>query len=120
MIRRHDTYEDAALRFLDTSLDPDGLTLRSRNSVRLSIKEYELMKALLSNTDVPLSTSYLLEHVWRHEPEADTDTVWLYISYLKGKLFSVGSRLLIDGEKSGSFRLIEGEPSEDPSGEDDL
>ena len=106
MIRRHDTYEDTTLHFLDTSLDPEGLTLCARNSVRLSIKEYELMKTLLSNTDVPLTTSYILDHVWRHEPGADRETVWLYISYLKGKLFSVGSGLSITGEKGGSFQLV--------------
>ena len=105
MIRRHDVYEDSALQFADVTLDPDGLVLIARNSVRLSIKEFELMKTLMANADLELTSEFLLEHVWHGESEAQADTVWLYISYLKGKLQSVGSPVTIDGERGGAFRL---------------
>ena len=52
-----------------------------------------------------LTTEYLLSHVWKHEPEAQEDTVWLYISYLKGKLRSIGSPVTISGIRGGSFGL---------------
>ena len=112
MIRRHDVYEEAELTFGGVTLDPEGPVLAARNSVRLSLKEYALMKALMSNTDLALSTDFLLGHVWHNEPGAQEDTVWLYISYLKGKLYSVGSPVTISGERGGSFRLLEA-PGED-------
>lgn len=105
MIRRREIYEESALSFADITLDPAGFVLQSRNSVRLSIKEFELLKTLMTNTDIELSTQYLLEHVWRGEPNVHEDTVWLYVSYLRGKLRSVGSPVTIEGGRGGSFRL---------------
>ena len=106
MVRRRDIYEDNAITCQDVTLDPAEMVLSSRNSVRLSIREYELMRTLMSNSDVELSTSFLLDHIWRNEQGAQEDTVWLYISYLKGKLVSVGSSITIAGEKGGGFRLV--------------
>ena len=105
MVRRRDVYEENALTCKDVKLDPAGMVLSSRNSVRLSIREYELLRTLMSNSDMELSTGFLLDHIWRNEQGAQEDTVWLYISYLKGKLASVGSSITITGEKGGSFRL---------------
>ena len=84
MIRRHDTYEETELSCYDVRLESEGLVLAAQNSVRLSIKEYELMRALILNRDVMLTTGFLLAHIWKNEPSAQADTVWLYISYLKG------------------------------------
>lgn len=106
MIRRNADYGTAQLSFEDIVLDPSTLSLTARNGVRLSMKEFELMQALLANTDLELSTETLLERVWKGEPGAQEDTVWLYVSYLKGKLFSIGSCLSISGTSGGSFRLI--------------
>ena len=63
------------------------------------------MDVLMANRDTELSTEYLLSHIWRDEENAHADTVWLYISYLKGKLKSVGSKVGITGAKGESFRL---------------
>ncbi len=106
MIRRNADYGTTQLRFEDIILNPADFSLTARNSVRLSIKEFELMQVLLSNPDLELSTKTLLDRVWRAQPEAQEDTIWLYISYLKGKLFSIGSCLTISGVSGGSFRLV--------------
>ncbi len=106
MIRRHDTYEESMLQLYDISLEPNGLILSSQNNVRLSIKEYELMRALILNRDVELTTAFLLEHIWRNELQAQEDTVWLYICYLKNKLSAVGSNTKICGSKGGCFQIL--------------
>ena len=109
MTRRSRTYGDEPLRRGDLALDPATFALCAKNTVRLSVKEFELLHALLSNPDAALSTETLLERVWREEPEAQTDTVWLYVSYLRGKLRAVGSAAVIEGERGGAFRLNTGE-----------
>ena len=114
MIRRHDNYEGTELFYQDISLNPDDLTLCSHNSVRLSFKEFELMKVLVTNTDRSLSAAYLLEHIWRHEEGTAVDTVQLYISYLKGKLMSIGSSLKITDENGSAFRLVSAPSGETP------
>lgn len=90
-------------------LDPETFSLSSVNSVMLSNKEFETMLFLVSNPDIELTTDYLLSHVWKNEPDAQDDTVWLYISYLKRKLAMINSTAVITGEKGGAFRIIAGE-----------
>lgn len=106
MVRRSGEYNMETLEFEDIVLSPDDFSLTAHNSIRLSIKEFELMQLLLSNRDVSLSTEVLLERIWKSEREAQADTVWLYVTYLKGKLRSIGSALTIAGELGGAFRLV--------------
>lgn len=105
MTRRSKEYGSSELTFEDITLSPKDFVLSARNTVVLTAKEYELMDVLLANRDTELSTEYLLSHIWRNEENAHADTVWLYISYLKGKLKSVGSKVGITGAKGESFRL---------------
>ena len=105
MIRRHDMYEGSALHCHDLCLESEGLVLVSRNSVRLSIKEFELMRTLILNRDIELTPTYLLEHIWKNESSAQADTVWLYINYLRGKLRSVGSNVSIAGDRTGGYQI---------------
>jgi len=105
MTRRVNEYSGDDLVYGDTRLSVSDFALSATNTVRLSIKEFELMQALMMNRDIPLSTEILLERVWKNEAEAGEDTVWLYISYLRGKLKAIGSPVRIEGEKGGEFYL---------------
>lgn len=107
MTRRKTEYAAKKLQYGDFSLDDEKFELSCENSVRLSVKEFELLQALILNQHHEVSTEYLLEHVWDGAEEAGSDTVWLYISYLRGKLRSVASNVEIEGERGSSFRLTE-------------
>ena len=107
MTRRKTEYAAKKLQYGDFSLDDEKFELSCENSVRLSVKEFELLQALILNQNHEVSTEYLLEHVWDGAEEAGPDTVWLYISYLRGKLRSVASNVEIEGERGSSFRLTE-------------
>ena len=105
MTRRKTEYAAKKLQFGDFALDDESFELSCENSVRLSVKEFELLQALIVNQNHEVSTQYLLEHVWEGIEEAAADTVWLYVSYLRGKLSSIASSVKILGERGGSFRL---------------
>ncbi len=107
MTRRGTVYAEDELHFSNITLSAESLALEAENTVRLSMKEYELMKALILNAGRALDTKYLLSHVWKSEPEADEDTVWLYVSYLKGKLRAVSGKAVITGKRGGSCTLTE-------------
>lgn len=107
MTRRKTEYAAKKLQYGDFSLDDEKFELSCENCVRLSVKEFELLQALILNQNHEVSTQYLLEHVWDGAEEAGPDTVWLYISYLRGKLRSVASDVEIEGERGSSFRLME-------------
>ena len=106
LTRRQEDYNAKELTYADLELNAESFELSARNTVRLSIKEFELMRTLLMNADRALSTEYLLAHIWKNETDAGKETVWLYISYLKGKLQSINSLVGITGEAGGSFRII--------------
>ena len=80
MTRRKAEYGAGELKFGDLTLDADKFELTSENSIRLSVKEYELLQTLILHPDRDLDTGYLLERVWNNAPDATSDTVWLYIS----------------------------------------
>lgn len=104
MTRRHEEYGMQPLTFEDILLDTQTFELSSSNAVRLSVKEFELMQTLVTHADREVSVEYLLDLLWRNEPDAQEDTVRLYVSYLRGKLKWVGSHVTIK-KFAGGFRL---------------
>ena len=94
------------LRIGDLTLNAENFELRAENSVRLSIKEFELMQLLMKNAGKPLKTSFLLQHVWANDTGTGEETVWLYISYLRNKLNAVASHVSLEGTRGESFSLV--------------
>lgn len=86
-------------------LNGEDLSLSAENTVRLSLKEYELMREFMRNPGRQLASDYLLWKIWNNEQDADEDTVWLYVSYLKNKLRAVVTAVNVKGGKGGSFTL---------------
>lgn len=109
LTRRGGGFGQEELRYEDIILKPESFEMKSENTVRLSIKEFELMQTLIVHKGKDLSTQYLLEHVWKGEENAKPDTVWLYINYLRNKLHAIASGAVILGERGKSYRLA---PSE--------
>ncbi len=73
------------------------------NSIRLSRKESRLLELLIANPDKPLSTEFIFDRLWKDE--TNPEIVWIYISYLRTKLASVGASVQIFGEHGESFIL---------------
>jgi len=106
LTRRGSQYAAKEISFGDITLKSDSLELISSNTVRLSIKEFSLMQALLLNQEHPVDNNYLMEHVWNDEEDVAEDTVWLYVNFLQGKLEYINSTVTIEGEKGGPFQVI--------------
>ena len=104
LTRRSDDYNKQNLSFGNMTLNTDKEVLSSKNSINLSPQECELL-SLLIQSKKPLSTDYLKDRIWKKE-EASADTVWLYISYLKGKMASINANVKIIGAKGESFQLV--------------
>ena len=107
LVRRRTEYDPSEIHFGDFTLKTEDFSLTAVNTVRLCVKEFELLQMLINNSDVPSSTETILQRV-KGDSGANSDTVWLYITYLNGKFRSIGSRARISGERGGAFRLIDG------------
>lgn len=106
MTRRRTRYNTERMNYADFTLDAESMELSAINAVRLSIKEFELLQMLVIHAEKAIPAEQLLEHVWASEPEADEDTLWLYVRYLQRKLSVVDSRAGITvGKEDGTVML---------------
>ena len=106
LTRRGQDMSPSKLNVGSTSLDSEAQELSCHNSIRLSGKETKLMKLLMLNPLKGLDTKFIFDKIWSKEEDVDESVVWIYISYLRGKLLAVMSDLQIDGEEGGSFTLM--------------
>ena len=105
MTRRKKDYTSEQISFGDLTLDGETFELNSVNSIRLSVKEFELLQMLMLNTEHSVNSDFLLTHVWENDKDATAQTVILYIEYLKSKLNAVSSEVCIEESMDG-YRLI--------------
>lgn len=61
--------------------------------VALTLKEYELLKKLLMNSEVVLTRDQLLEDVWGYDFDGETRTVDVHVRTLRQKLGEAGDRI---------------------------
>src|SRR5256714_3691181 len=85
-----------ALRFADVELDRDAMTAhRAGRPITLSRTEYKLLELLMSNPRRVLSRTVIFEKVWGYDFGPESNSLDVYIGYLRRKL-----------EESGDTRLI--------------
>lgn len=101
MSRRKSDYSKEQMSFGDIILDGETFELKSVNSIRLSVKEFEVLQTLIINNDHYIDADYLQNHVWGNDMEATVQTVHLYVEYLKRKLEAISSMVSIDESSEG-------------------
>lgn len=106
MVRRKEEYVPDTLKFGNMVFDKQTLEISSKNSIRLANKEAELLEYMIINAGKDIPTEKIFEHVWKNDEKADTQIVWVYISFLRKKLLSINADSRIEGEKDGNFKLI--------------
>lgn len=106
MLRRREEFHPDILSFGDLSLDlQSGELSVGDSSFQLPKQEYRLMEQLMLNHSSYLSTENLLVKAWGYNAETDTNSVWLYISYLRKRLTAMGSRVEIVSKRSVGYKL---------------
>lgn len=92
--------------FGKTSLDLDSATLRcGEHSVRLSAKEFEIMRFLLQEGERNLSKEMILSKVWGYDSDAVENHVEVYIGFLRKKLTAIGSDIRIESVRRLGYHL---------------
>ena len=90
------------LRYGNTTLDLTGYILSTeKNSIRLSKKEFDVMRRLMQFQSRSIRKDVLLTQVWGYESNATENNVEAYVGFLRKKLKSIGSNLKIE-----SIRLL--------------
>ncbi|MPM79379.1 Transcriptional regulatory protein TcrA [bioreactor metagenome] len=96
-------YEDIVLELTSNDLRCGA------KRIRLSFKEFEVMKLLLLSQNTIVPKEQLIVKVWGPESEAEDNNVEAYISFLRKKLFYIGSKVGIQTVRKVGYRLgVEG------------
>ena len=95
LLRRQGSQVDE-LTLGNTALDlATGMLVCGESSVRLSAKEFDVMRALLQAGGANLSKESILARVWGYDSNATENHVEVYVGFLRKKLASIGSDIRI-------------------------
>jgi DNA-binding response OmpR family regulator len=87
LLRRRDRFADPMLRFGGVELNRMERTVSYDGArVELTAKEFSLLEFLMLRRGASCSRAELLNEVWHSTPEAGTNVVDVYITYLRKKL----------------------------------
>lgn len=101
LLRRQGDQVDV-LRYGNTTLDLTGYVLSTEeSSIRLSKKEFDVMRRLMQYQGRSIRKDVLLVQVWGFESNATENNVEAYVGFLRKKLKSIGSDVRIE-----SIRLL--------------
>ena len=90
----------------NTSLDlSTGILVCGGQSVRLSAKEFDVMRLLLQAKGQNLSKEVILARVWGYDSNATENHVEVYVGFLRKKLRSIGSNLQIAAIRRLGYHL---------------
>lgn len=85
------------LQYGNTTLDLTGYVLSTeKQSIRLSKKEFDVMRRLMQFQGRSIRKDVLLTQVWGYESNATENNVEAYVGFLRKKLKSIGSNLKIE------------------------
>ena len=105
--RQGDVQLDEA-KFADLTLNLSSCDLLcGGKSVHLGFKEFEVMRLLMSAPRAVVPKEELLTRVWGADSDAEDNNVEAYISFLRKKLFYLGSHTSINTLRKVGYRLEE-------------
>jgi len=94
------------MTFGNTTLDLSTciLSCGSKN-IRLSDREFDMMRFLMQSRERNLSKEVLLVRIWGFESNATGNHVEVYIGFLRKKLQSIGSNIRIESIRRQGYHL---------------
>ena len=105
LLRRQGNQVDE-LVYGNTALDlASGTLVCGENSVRLSAREFDVMRFLLQSRGQNLSKEVILARVWGYDSNAVENHVEVYVGFLRKKLQSIGSNVRIAAIRRLGYHL---------------
>jgi DNA-binding response OmpR family regulator len=105
LLRRQGSQVDE-LVYGNTALDlATSMLVCGEKSVRLSAKEFDVMRLLLQYKGNNLSKEVILAKVWGYDSNAVENHVEVYVGFLRKKLRSIGSNVKIEALRRLGYHL---------------
>ena len=105
LLRRQGTQVDE-LTYGNTSLDlASGMLVCGEKSIRLTAREFDVMRFLLQAQGRILSKEVLLSRIWGYESNAVENHVEVYVGFLRKKLARIESNIRIEAIRRLGYHL---------------
>lgn len=109
MLRRRTETVDTVLAFDDITLELSTSILSSgEEKVRLTNKEFQMLEMLIEANGGIISVEKFMDKIWGYDSETEQNVVWVYVSYLRKKLSSLGSSVMIEAHRNLGYSLEAG------------
>ena len=95
-------------QFYDLKLNMRSYALSTdSNSIKLSLKEYQIMEMLLANPRRIIPKERFIEKIWGYESDVEYNNIEVYISFLRKKLHAIDSPVQIRTARGIGYSLEE-------------
>ncbi len=96
------------LRYADLRLDRDTMeVIRGQREIALTKTEFLLLELFLENPRVVLARDVIIDRVWGYESETSSNSLEVYVGYLRKKLEADGEARLIQTVRGVGYQLRE-------------
>jgi len=79
--------------------------IRGEKEIKLTLQEFKLLKYLMENKNRIMSRTQILDTVWGHNYDTNTNIIDVYISYLRTKIDTTDLPKLIETVKGVGYRI---------------
>ncbi len=102
----------AELQVADLNLNRDSREVRrGTKAISLTRKEFDLLELLMLNPNKVFSRMSILEQVWGYHFDTQTNTVDVYIGYLRKKIDAGPEKKLIQTVRDFGYKIADKTPS---------
>jgi two-component system response regulator MprA len=106
LLRRRDAERPEVLRYLDLALDTASREAsRGDRAIELTTKEYELLALFMRHPRQVLTRDQIMEEVWGHDYDSESNVIEVYVGYLRQKLEHGGQPRLIHTIRHAGYVL---------------
>ena len=107
LTRSANAFDATPLQCGNALLDRATCMLSGPNgSEHLPNREFQLMELFMERPEEMISMGTLLDCVWGSDAPDDSNVAWVYISYLRKKLNSVGANVRIKTSRNQGYSLV--------------
>ena len=105
LLRRQGNQVDELI-YGNTRLDLDtSILICNDKTIRLSAKEFDVMRVLMGSQGKNISKEMILARVWGYDSDAVENHVEVYVGFLRKKLASIGSNVKIEALRRLGYHL---------------
>jgi heavy metal response regulator len=109
ILRRSSTEKTTKLQCGDLTLDMvTHFAYRDEKEIELTTKEYALLEYLMRHKNRILSRSMIMQHVWKHNFDPESNIIDVYIKRLRSKVERPGHPSVIQSIRGVGYRIREG------------